>query len=146
MKSWQHQQRALVVWRTKEVKFLHVKSSCSVVLLYLKQKSLSYTVCAKPSGSKKSNSKLPPSKGEDMEIDLACSLPSGKGPSSPPPGIRKTPEDSEAEARSSSGAPRSLETTRSSESSSRHVLESSPFAFLIRSSAYRSLPRFGRRY
>ena len=44
------------------------------------------------SGSKKSNSKRPPSKGEDMEIDsVACSLPSGKGPS-PPPGMN-TQED-----------------------------------------------------
>ena len=94
------------------------------------------------SGSKKSKSQRPPSKGKDMEIDsVACSLPSGKGPSPPPGILRKTPEDSKAEARSSSGTPRSLETTRSSESSSRRVLESSPFAFLIRS--MRIAPRRG---
>ena len=94
------------------------------------------------SGSKKSKSQRPPYKGKDMEIDsVACGLPSGKGPSPPPGILRKTPEDSKAEARSSSGTPRSLETTRSSESSSRHVLESSPFAILIRS--MRIAPRRG---
>ena len=56
------------------------------------------------SGSKKSNSKRPPCRGKDMEIDsVAGSLPPGKGPSPPPGILRKTPEDSEAEARSSSG-------------------------------------------
>ena len=79
-----------------------------------------------------------------MEIDsVAVSLQSGQC-SSPPPGIlRKSPEDHEA--RLSSGTPLFLETTRSSESSSRRVLESSPFAFFGKVYAYRSSPRFGRR-
>ena len=67
-----------------------------------------------------------------MEIDsVAGSLQPGKGPSPPPGILRKSPEDNEA--RSASETPRSLETMRSSASSSRRVLESSPFAFLIRS-------------
>ena len=83
------------------------------------------------SGSKKSNSKRPPSRGKDMEIDsVAGSLPPGKG-LSPRPGILlrtvKLKRDRPL------GTPRSLETTRGSESSSRHVLESSPFAFWIKS-------------
>ena len=83
------------------------------------------------SGSKKSTSKRQPSGGKDMEIDSVAGKQPVRGPSPPPGILRKSPEDQEA--RSSSGTPRSLETTRSSEMSSRHVLEGSPFAFLVRS-------------
>ena len=75
-----------------------------------------------------------------MEIDsVAGSLQPEKGPSPRPGILRKSPEDNEA--RWSSETPRSLETTRSSESSSRRVWESSPFAFLVRS--MRIAPRLG---
>ena len=83
------------------------------------------------SGSKKSTSKRQLSGGKDMEIDSVVGKQPVRGPSPPPGILRKSPEDQEA--RSSSGTPRSLETTRSSEMSSRHVLESRPFAFLVRS-------------
>ena len=66
-----------------------------------------------------------------MELDSVAGKQPVRGPSPPPGILRKSPEDQEA--RSSSGTPRSLETTRSSEMSSRHVLEGSPFAFLVRS-------------
>ena len=55
-------------------------------------------------------------------------------PVQPPPGIlKKTSKEAKEEARSTSATPRSLETTRTSEAESRRVLESSPFAFLVRS-------------
>ena len=83
------------------------------------------------SGSKKSTSKRQPSGGKDMELDSVAGKQPVRGPSPPPGILRKSPEDQEA--RSSSGTPRSLETTRSSEMSSRRVLEGSPFAYLVRS-------------
>ena len=52
---------------------------------------------------------------------------------------QEAPQDHEA--RSSSGTPRSLETTRSLEASGRHVLEGSLLAFLVRS--VRVAPRLG---
>ena len=94
------------------------------------------------SGSKKSTSKRQPSGGKDMELDSVAGKQPVRGPSPPPGILRKSPEDQEA--RSSSGTPRSLETTRSSEMSSRHVLEGSPFAFLVRS--MRIAPCRGREY
>ena len=70
-----------------------------------------------------------------MEIDSVAGKQPVRGPSPPPGILRKSTEDQEA--RSSSGIP-----TRSSEMSSRHVLEGSPFAFLVRSMHIaRSLPR-----
>ena len=74
---------------------------------------------------KKSTLKRQHSGGENMEIDSVA----GKqlvGGLSPPPGILRNLQDQEAKL--SSGTPRSLETTRNSEMSSRHVLEGSPIA------------------
>ena len=83
----------------------------------------------KPSASKRSP--------QGMDVDttpVRTPTLAGSQPVQPPPGIPKdTSREAKEEARSTSATPRSLETTRTSEAESRHVLESSPFAFLVRS-------------
>ena len=65
-----------------------------------------------------------------MEIDSVVGKQPVRGPS-PPPEFSRSRLRTKKQDRPL--APRSLETTRSSEMSGRHVLEGSPFAFLVRS-------------